>query len=379
MKHVWNNKILRSNSFNCSKLVHNAIFNDIKPVSIKRPINKYRYQSPQGIHKTFQMAYDFLEQRADKNYTKLLRYKERENTNDANHKTSNIQLNEKDTENKFIIDNNSGKLKNLSPTEIELLVKAEINNPQVQYNFQFSKKIDNNAQFIDYNQPVYRHLAKREWESHDLMLLMQRLETMRVIPDTLPTLVPRANLMVKFPYASTNIDKWIEPGLFLNTVVTSREPVFKIQDFDMIDVNRNKYCVLMVDPDIPDLENDSFKTQLCYGLFNLSIQDYNDNVIDSRKFNQNQIILDYLPPVPEKNSGNHRLVTWLFRQDDTIDNLKQSTVMRDNFNIREFTKQNNLLPIGAHMFRSKWDLNVAQVRQEYGLPKGRIFTRIKVH
>lgn len=371
MKQVWHNKTWRSGSFSCSKLVHDAIFTDLKPVSIKKPINRYRYQSPQGIHKTFQMAYDFLEARADKNYNKLLQYNVKHN-NFPKESIANGK------ENEFIIDSKTGKLRNLSPTEIDLLIKAEINNPEVQYNFQFSNKIDNDPKCIDYNQPLYRHLAKREWESHDLMLLMQRLETMQVIPDTLPTLVPRARLMVKFPYSSTKSKNWIVPGEFINTKVTSMEPIFKIQDFDMIDVNKNKYCVLVIDPDVPDLSTDSYMTQLCYGLFNLTIEDYNDNVFNRRKFSQDQIILDYIPPVPEKNSGNHRIVTWLFRQKDFIETLKEGTVRRDKFDIRDFVEQNKILPIGAHMFRSKWDVNVADVRKDYGLPQGRIFTRTRV-
>ncbi|KAK5782165.1 mitochondrial 54S ribosomal protein mL38 MRPL35 PWA37_005146 [Arxiozyma heterogenica] len=308
------------------------------PYTLRRKASRARYKSPEEIDATFKIAYSFLQDRADKIYSKI------DQTNDPT-------------------------LKN------KLLVKAEINNPEVQYNFQFSDKIDNNPRLIDYNLPVYRHLGLKHWESYAQMLLMQRLETLHAIPDTLPTLVPRANVMIKFPY-STGVNKWIAPGEFLSSNVTQFEPIFKIQEFEKLDLATQKYTILIVNPDEPDLINDSFKTTLCYGLQNLTL-DYNDNVIDARKFNvKDNVLIDYLPPVPEKNAGQQRFVVWVFRQPNpTLTDT--SVIQRDSFNIRKFVELNQLDPIGSHIWRSEWDTNVANVRKKYGLPKGRVFSKVR--
>ena len=108
--------------------------------------------------------------------------------------------------------------------------------------------------------------------------------------------------MIKFPY-STGVNKWIEPGVFLSSNVTQFEPIFKIQEFENLNLSKLRYTILIVNPEEPDLINDSFKTTLCYGLQNLKL-DYNDNVIDSRKFNvKDNVLINYLSPIPEKNAG----------------------------------------------------------------------------
>lgn len=345
--HIWSDFSKRSSSLSIqSPKVKNYLFQEkpfSDPPSIKRRSNRIKYSSPEHMDEIFKMSYDFLEQRASKFY-------------DLVNKTKN-------------------------PLKQEtLLTKAEINNPEVQYNFQFNDKLDNIKSIIDYDLPVYRHLGKQHWESYGQMLLMQRLETLAAIPDTLPTLVPRAEVNVKFPF-STGVNKWIEPGEFLSSNVTSMCPVLKVQEYDHVDVERQLYTILVVNPDVPDLNNDSFKTALCYGLANIKLN-YNDNLIDPRKFNSSNIFADYLPPVPEKNAGKQRFVVWVFRQplsEDSQNSLGvvQEDINRDEFDIRQFTKEHHLDPIGAHIWRSEWDANVAVVREKYGLPPGRVFSRVR--
>ncbi|KOH01149.1 mitochondrial 54S ribosomal protein mL38 [Saccharomyces eubayanus] len=345
--HIWSDFSKRPSSLSIqSPKVKNYLFQEkpyLDPPSIKRRSNRIKYSSPEHMDEIFKMSYDFLEQRASKFY-------------DLVNKTKNPL--KRDT----------------------LLTKAEINNPEVQYNFQFNDKLDNIKSIIDYDVPVYRHLGKQHWESYGQMLLMQRLETLAAIPDTLPTLVPRAEVNIKFPF-STGVNKWIEPGEFLSSNVTSMCPVLKVQEYDHVDVERQLYTILVVNPDVPDLNNDSFKTALCYGLANIKLS-YNDNLIDPRKFNSSNILADYLPPVPEKNAGKQRFVAWVFRQPLSEDGqnsleVSQEDINRDEFDIRQFTKKYNLDPIGAHIWRSEWDVNVAVVREKYGLPPGRVFSRVR--
>lgn len=340
---VWNDFSNRSInlSLRSSKLKQSLFVSDqpTQPVSITRGPRRERYRSPEQIDDTFKLAYSFLEERASSVYETLKKVEDP------------IQRD-------------------------KLLVKAEINNPEVQYNFQFSDKINNEPRLIDYNLPVYRQLAKTHWKSYDLMLLMQRLETLHAIPDTLPTLNPRAHVMLKFPL-STGVNKWIEPGEMLSSNVTVFQPTIKLQEFDTVDLSKQKYTILIVNPDEPDLENDSFKTTLCFALKDIQINDYNDNVIDQRKFTNDQIMIDYMPPVPEKNAGKQRFIVWVFRQPEGESLSDTSTVIRDGFDIRKFVALNKLDPIGAHLWRSEWDMNVANIREKYSLPVGRVFSRVR--
>lgn len=307
------------------------------PPSLKRRSNRIKYNSPEKIDDTFKLCYDFLQERAVKTYEQASQAED--------------------------------------PLEAErLLVKAELDNPEVQYNFQYHEKIENDPNFIDYEQPVYRYLGKEHWESSAQMLLMQRLETLKVIPDTLPTLVPRTEVNLRFPF-STGVNKWVEPGELLSSNSTMFPPVFKIQEYELLDPKKQLYTVLVVNPDEPDLENDSYRTTLNYGLSNLQIS-YNDNVVDPRKYNESNVIADYLPPVPEKNVGKQRFAVWVFRQRDRLQ-TDPAALDRHNFDIRQFAANHQLLPVGAHVWRSEWDSNVENVRQKYGLPKGRVFTRVR--
>lgn len=306
------------------------------PPSIKRRFNRLKYRSPEKIDDVFKTCYEFLEKRAASKYEQL---------------SEEADLNKK----------------------TQLAVEAEINNPEVQYNFQFNEKLENNPKLIDYDLPVYRHLGQKHWESHNQMLLMQRLESLCVIPDTLPTLIPKVEVNVKFPF-STGVNKWIEPGEVLSSNATSLPPVFKIQEFENVDVENQLYTVLVVNPDEPDLASDSFKTTLNYGLADLKIS-YNDNIVDARKFSEQNIVADYLPPVPEKNAGKQRFAVWVFRQTNPYNN--SIAFDRQDFDIRSFVAKQKLVPVGAHVWRSEWDSNVAAVREKFGLPAGRVFHRVR--
>ncbi|CCK69643.1 mitochondrial 54S ribosomal protein mL38 KNAG_0C05450 [Huiozyma naganishii CBS 8797] len=342
VEHVWASAKGRPAALNVkSARVKQSLLNGSSsdgPASLHRRSNRLKYRSPELIDEVFASSYAFLEAKAAKVQDQLDKHAD---AMDAS-------------------------------TRETLLRKVEINNPEVQYNFQFSEKVDNNPELIDYNVAVYRYLGKKHWESKAQMLLMQRLETLHVIPDTLPTLDPRVDVHVKFPY-STGVNKWIEPGEMLSSNVTAMEPVFKLQEFDRVNPEEQLYTVLVVNPDEPDLARDSYKTSLCYGLTNLKVS-YNDNVVDARRFTDENVLMPYLPPVPEKNAGIQRFATWVFRQTAPLTTQLDS---RDEFDLRAFVKDHQLDPVGAHVWRSTWDLNVRTVREKYNLPAGRVFSKVR--
>ncbi|CCH42147.1 54S ribosomal protein L35, mitochondrial [Wickerhamomyces ciferrii] len=332
-----------------------AVLNGVGPYgppSLRSRRAKLQYMSPLGLDEAFDSAYEILKTKSNETYK---------------------EIEELDT--KISQTKNVNELEELNNLKNSKLVQAEIDNPEVRFNFTYHDKINNDSSIIDYNEPVYRELKKKHWEDYSQMLLMQRLEQLGAIPDTLPTLNPRAEILVKF-LNHTTINRWIEPGKLLPTNATSYPPSFKIQEYENVDPKKQLYTVLVVNPDVPDLENDSFKTYLHWGLSNIKLSNFNENFIGPKQILENKEIneiIDYLPPVPEKNIPTQRFITWVFRQPESISiNLKN----RD-FDIRSFVEDHGLDAIGGHIWRSEWDSSVAKVRELYGLPKGTVYHRVR--
>lgn len=306
------------------------------PPSLSSKKFKLRYNSPSGLQDAFDVSYAYLRDKSQELYNKI----------------------ESSNENK---------------TQLE--IEAQINNPEVRFNFAYNDKLENDPQYIDYEQPVYRELLKQDWESKDQMLLMQRLEQLHAIPDTLPTFEPKVPVSLKF-LNHTTVNRWIEPGTVLSSNVTAYPPSIKIQELEQVDTKTQLYTVLIVNPDVADIANNTYKTQISWGLSNVKLE-YNDNFITPRRLLEDDgsinELIDYLPPVPEKNLPTQRFVVWVFRQPAPI-NVK---LTERDFNIREFVKVNSLNAVGAHMWRSTWDLNVSKVRELYGLPKGTVFHKVR--
>lgn len=326
-------------AFKTSSKYRSSLLNGVSkegPPSLSSRKFKMGYNSPPGLQDAFDVSYAYLRDKSQELYNKI----------------------ESSNENK---------------TQLE--VEAQINNPEVRFNFAYYNKLENNPQYIDYTQPVYRELLKQEWESKDQMLLMQRLEQLHAIPDTLPTFEPRVPVSLKF-LNHTTVNRWVEPGTVLSSNVTTYPPSIKIQELDQVDTKTQLYTVLIVNPDVADIANNTYKTQISWGLSNVKL-DYNDNFITPRRLLEDDgsinEIIEYQPPVPEKNLPAQRFIVWVFRQPSPI-NVKLSN--RD-FNIREFVKVNSLDAVGAHMWRSTWDLNVSKVRELYGLPKGTVFHKVR--
>ena len=82
-----------------------------------------------------------------------------------------------------------------------------------------------------------------------------KMEQLHVIPDTLPTLVPEADVKVKFSHnVEHEFRDWIAPGSILPTFAVEKPPVVQVQEFDKVEGNERLYTVLLVNPDTPDLE-----------------------------------------------------------------------------------------------------------------------------
>lgn len=349
---VWTQSQNRPSSLKLiDSKTYEDIFNGINPEkgpgSIAKPEELRAYHSPHHIDDTFKLAYNVLEAESEDYYKQIESLKERLNK---------VQ-DQKETD---LIKNHIDKL----------LIKAERQNPEVLYNIEyFQDKIDK-------NQPVYREFLKNKWESHDLMVSMQRLEQLCVIPDTLPTLDPKVEVKVKFPH---NVDPsfagWVTPGEILPSFAVSQPPTIEIQEFDRIDTEQ-LYSVIVINPDTPDLTTNSFKTTLQYGLCNVPLNNV-DNIISPAKLLANgdkYTFKEYEPLLPEKNAQTQRACLWVFRQSGP---LSLDSISSDKFDVREFTSENNLTAVGAHVWRQHFDRSVNDLRSKFGLNKGRVFHRVR--
>lgn len=329
---VWSEFQSRSSSLKIpNEKIRSDLFNGISPEegpnSYNVPTHRKTYHSPLLIDPTFQQAYDILENEAE-----------------SIHKEAKANESE------------------------DLLVKAELKNPEVLHNFNTGK--------ADLSLPVYRHLAEEKWKSHDLMVTMQRLESLHVIPDTLPTLDPKVDVKVRFGHNTrSEFIGDIEPGTILPAFAVSIPPTIEVQEFNSSDYDLGLYTAVLVNPDTPDLEKNSFKTTLNYGLHNVPLT-YTDNKILPAKLMSNPefIFQQYTPLLPEKNAQTQRACLWVFRQSKE---LKDLSFDAENFNIREFAESNGLTAVGAHVWRQAFDRSVNETRTKYGLPLGRVFKRVR--
>lgn len=241
-----------------------------------------------------------------------------------------------------------------------LLAKAELHNPEVRYNHRVG--------VLDMEQPVFRYMARRDWRAHDMLVLMQRIEQHHVIPDTMPTLNPEAEVKLQF---ITPTARWLEPGELIANSVCERLPRMHIRDFSALDANEHHYTVVVVNPDVPDLSNDSFKNRLVFAAANVPASLANPNADWERA----DILTNYESPHPEKNAPAQRLCVWVFRQAERAST--PATIERDNFNIRAFADERALTAIGAHMWRVKWDLSTPLIVAKYGFPPGNVYYRAR--
>jgi large subunit ribosomal protein L35 len=350
---VWSDFSKRPASLKiCDQDIRKGVFNKISetegPESITIQERRATYHSPVEIDETFSLAYDLLQKDSNELYQQVDKLNEKINQTTSQQEKNQL-INERD----------------------QLLVDAEIKNPEVLYNSEYES-----SETLDRTHPVYRALLKKKWESHGLMVTMQRLEQLHVIPDTLPTLEPSADIQVKFPHNTmSQFSSWIVPGTVLPTKVVNQPPTIKIDQFENVE-NSGLYSVLLVNPDTPDLTTNSFSTTLHYGLANVSLSN-SDNVIDSKKLLEvgDEITFKpYVPLTPEVNAQNQRACLWVFKQNSMLD-IKQ--VECDHFDIRKFVEQHQLTPIGGHVWRQCYDRHVNETREKYGLGKGNVYHRVR--
>ncbi|KAG5646911.1 hypothetical protein DXG03_001987 [Asterophora parasitica] len=226
-----------------------------------------------------------------------------------------------------------------------LQVQSKVNLPEVRWRVA-------NA-MADMEKPAHRHLVEQRWRKEgDLDLLMERLHQMKVIPDVLPDLRP-------------SIDTLEPPSLYANVFHT----------------DTRLYTLLLVDPDVPDEDNASFRTFLHWLKPNVPLSATTTSRIPDLNSHT-----PYIPPHPQRGTPYHRYVLLLLPQPALgspaytrnlearaqpgvptsvhLDIPVIGEAERKDFDTRAFCERwglNGKAGGGAHMWREVWDEKVSAI------------------
>ena len=183
---------------------------------------------------------------------------------------------------------------------------------------------------------------------------------MHVVPDILPYLDPTAEVELSFGRRT------VQPGEFVDSRISETPGRLRVQPFDK---GERLVTVAVVDPDVPDENEDSFKSRCHFLAANIPISPVSTNISLVKLNEADHIVHPWLPPFAEKGAPYHRIAVFIIQQNPTdtnpnprldLESLRRSKgYARNNFTMRRFMssepKQTPLTPIGVHLFRSKWD------------------------
>ena len=175
-------------------------------------------------------------------------------------------------------------------------------------------------------------------------------------PDLLPSLsLPTINLLVEFP-ENTLVYRGnrIKPSLLWEKPKVSFEPIGS-KGADMWETS---WTLIMVDADEPSREQPDSRARQHWLVANIPAKG---------KIDHGTTLVEYMPPLPWKNSGPHRYTFFLFQQEgiisfDDIFPISSSdwSSKRDKFSISEFSSKYGLDLQSYVFFQSEWDESVSQ-------------------
>ncbi|TFK99620.1 phosphatidylethanolamine-binding protein [Pterulicium gracile] len=266
---------------------------------------------------------------------------------------SNLEANSNGAE------DDSGKLADLKKLLNTLEVQSEVNIPEVRWSVA-------NA-MVDMNKPSHRHLVEQKWRKDgDLDLLMERVHQMHVVPDVLPDLHPSLDLRITAPATKEQLladpakrHVEVEPGIFLTANRTVEPPKVYVNVFHP---EERLYTLLMVDPDVPDPENESFQTYLHWLKPNVKL-----SALTRTRLLDLNTHTPYVPPHPQNGTPYHRYCMFLLPQSAELNIPVVTTEQRLGFNVRAFLQEHNIDPAsggGVHMWREIWDDHVSTIYRD---------------
>ncbi|KAK4046927.1 hypothetical protein OIV83_005718 [Microbotryomycetes sp. JL201] len=197
----------------------------------------------------------------------------------------------------------------------------------------------------DLSQAVHRFLAEQAWRLNgDLAILMQRVTQMHVTPDVLPAINPTARLDI------TVDGETIEPGSYTKPAATRDGIALTAQTFH---ADERLHTLLIVDPDVPDEESQSFTTFAHLLVPNIPLSATKTSL-------QSDATLPFVPPHPQNGTPYHRYTALLLAQSQPL-SLDASNIDRTGFSVRQFVQDNGLEPVGITFTRQIWDESVTAI------------------
>ncbi|KAL8894286.1 MAG: hypothetical protein Q9192_004451 [Flavoplaca navasiana] len=249
-----------------------------------------------------------------------------------------------------------GRLVRMQKHLEDLKILADINDPVIKKRFEDGQG--------DMDRPIYRFLADRQWRQQRRLILLQRINQMHIVPDMVPYLDPTAEVRLIFGRRD------VHPGDFVESQNSEMPPRLSIQVFDK---GERLVSILVVDPDVPNTETDSFDSQCHFFAVNVPISPSSTSVFLARIADGSHTIRPWLPPHAQKGSPYHRLVVFVLEQKDgeSLDTQALKRMMgiqAAQFNIRSCMDKIHGKLVGIHLFRTKWDDGMAGVMQRAKIP-----------
>lgn len=173
-------------------------------------------------------------------------------------------------------------------------------------------------------------------------------EYWKIFPKLLERFVPAVNLQVKHADKTS-----IFRGHFLESAKVREKPSIKYEG-----KADSFYSLIMFDPDIP-LKNSFHDAWNHYMVVNVP-----GNAVE-----QGQVLADWIPPVPPKETGVHRYI-WLLLEQPGKTNFKETPRPSSDFNrvyrFDQFISQYKLKPVGLCFHRTQFDQDVADLYAGWG-------------
>lgn len=184
------------------------------------------------------------------------------------------------------------------------------------------------------------------------------------------------------PVVSTALSfsgKRVQHGDFVDSRMSELAPSINIQPYDK---GTRLYTVVIVNPDVPNVEKDAFDYRCHFLASNIAISPTDTPVHLGKLSEESQVILPWLPAYGQKGAPYQRMSIFVLQQPksdassgkpsyQTLDvaAIKEAGryTQRHGFNLRSFMDKHLLKPVGIDLFRTKWDEGTAGVMQRAGL------------
>lgn len=236
------------------------------------------------------------------------------------------------------------------------------------------------------NKPIYRHLADKKWRSYQRAILLQRITQMNVIPDVLPLIDPIVKTELSFVApAIPKRRRNVAHGEIIDSRVSEHPPVINIQKYDK---GEKLVTIAVVNPDVPNVERDSFASRCHYLACNVPITPTRTTVELKSLTLDNQVVIPWIPAYAQKGLPYQRMSVVVLEQpasekaapgtgivppsmpleiSDVKGRVQAWIAKRGDFCLRTVVNHYRLSPIGVDLFRTEWDEGTAGVMQRAGI------------